>query len=445
MSTDTIAAIATGNTAAGVGIVRVSGPAVPGIAAQLLGRAPRSRHAHYVRLRDCTGQPIDDGLLLYFPAPHSFTGEHVLELQAHGSPVVLELMLRHVFSLGARPARPGEFSERAFLNGKLDLAQAEAVADLIAAGSEAQARAALRSLQGVFSQRVDQLIQALTRLRVHVEAAIDFPEEDIDFLADPQIAALHAELVVSLDRLLTEAGRGVRLNRGLHALILGPPNAGKSSLLNLLAGSERAIVTDRAGTTRDLLQQRILLDGVELTVVDSAGLRRHSDDPIEQEGMRRARAEREQADLLLLVVPDGDADALAQLRRELDQRPCLWVHNKIDLSGAAAGRRADTDDGQHFGLCARSGEGLDALRQALRERAQGGTEPAAFSARTRHLDALARARQALLQAGECLQQRAGDLLAEELRSAQHTLGEITGAVDPDALLGRIFSEFCIGK
>lgn len=445
MSNDTIAAIATGNAAAGVGIIRVSGPAVPAIASKLLGRTPRARHAHYVRLRDATDQPIDDGLLLYFPAPHSFTGEHVLELQGHGSPVLLELLLRHVLELGARLARPGEFSERAFINGKVDLAQAEAIGDLIAAGSEAQARAALRSLQGVFSQRVEQLIDALTRLRVHVEAAIDFPEEEIDFLADPQIAERHAELLDQLDVLLADAGRGARLRSGLHALILGPPNAGKSSLLNLLAGSERAIVTERAGTTRDLLHQHILLDGVELTVVDSAGLREGSDDPIEQEGMRRARAEREQADLLLLVVADGDQAAEALLRSEFGGLPCLWIHNKIDLSGGVAGYRGEAEDGLHFGLCARSGEGLDALRQALRERAQGGVEPVAFSARARHLDALARARQALQQGGECLRQGAGELLAEELRVAQHALGEITGMVDADALLGRIFSEFCIGK
>jgi tRNA modification GTPase len=445
MANDTIAAIATGNAAAGVGIVRVSGPAVPGIAARLLGRTPRPRHAHYLRLRDVAGEAIDDGLLLYFPAPHSFTGEDVLELQGHGSPVVLDLLLRDLLGDGARLARPGEFSERAYLNGKLDLAQAEAVADLIAAGSEAQARAAQRSLQGVFSNRVEALVEALTRLRVHVEAAIDFPEEEIDFLADPQIAQRHRELQLQLEALLADAARGARLNRGLHALILGPPNAGKSSLLNLLSGSERAIVTERAGTTRDLLHQRIQLDGVELTVVDSAGLHEASEDPIEQEGMRRARAERAQADLLLLVVADGDQHAERSLRAEVGSARCLWVHNKIDLSGGPAGRRLAADAALRFGLCARSGEGLDALRAALREQAQGGAEPVAFSARARHLDALGRSRQALQQAGEWLQQGAGELLAEELRAAQQALGEITGTVDVDALLGRIFSEFCIGK
>lgn len=445
-ATDTIAAIATGTAPAGVGILRISGPAVHGMAQALLGRAPRPRHAHFVGLRDAAGELIDQGLLLYFPAPRSFTGEDVLELQAHGSPVVLNLLLQRVTELGARQARPGEFSERAFLNGKLDLAQAEAVADLIAAGSEAQARAAQRSLQGVFSERIEALIEHLTRLRVHVEAAIDFPEEEIDFLADPLIAERLGTVRTEAGSLLVACRRGARLTRGLHAVILGPPNAGKSSLLNALLGKERAIVTEQAGTTRDLLQERLLIDGVELTLVDTAGLRADSDDPIEREGIRRARAERAQADLLLLVLADGDVGAEAALRAEgAGSAQRLWIHNKIDLSGGPAGPRSSEDGDRHLGLSARTGEGIDTLHGTLSELAQGGSEPVAFSARERHVTALQQATAALERAAATLEAGAGELLAEELRAAQHELGTITGAIDADALLGRIFSEFCIGK
>ncbi|GIX34974.1 MAG: tRNA modification GTPase MnmE [Lysobacteraceae bacterium] len=443
---DTIAAIATGRVPAGVGIVRISGPEAPAIAATLLGRRPRPRHAHLLRLVDAEGGLIDQGLLLAFPAPHSFTGEDVVELQLHGSPVVLDLALARVCALGARHARPGEFTERAFLNGKIDLAQAEAVADLIAAGSEAQARAAARSLQGVFSRKVEALVEGLTRLRVHVEAAIDFPEEEIDHLADPVLRQALDGLDAELAALLAESRRGARLNRGQQVLILGPPNAGKSSLLNLLAGCERAIVTPTPGTTRDLLHQDIHLDGLTLTLVDTAGLRAESTDAIELEGMRRARAQRDLADLLLLVIPDGDETALAELLAELDPgRPVLVVHNKIDLSGGRAGLRHREGKRWHLGLCARSGDGLDALRQALAEQLLGGAEPAAFTARERHVQALQRAGDCLQRASSLLAAGQGELLAEELRHAQTALGEITGAVDADTLLGRIFSAFCIGK
>ncbi|MCK7592456.1 tRNA uridine-5-carboxymethylaminomethyl(34) synthesis GTPase MnmE [Pseudomarimonas salicorniae] len=443
---DTIAAVASGAAPAGVGIVRVSGPAVPGLAARLLGRPPRPRHAHYLTLRDDAGEPIDQGLLLFFPAPHSFTGEDVMELQVHGSPVVLNTLVHHLVGLGARHARPGEFSERAFLNNKLDLAQAEAVADLITAGSELQARAALRSLQGAFSRRVDDLVEAVTRLRIHVEAAIDFPEEEIDFLADPVIGERLAAVTDQARALLGETRRGARITRGLHAVILGPPNAGKSSLLNALLGDERAIVTEQAGTTRDLLHERLRIDGVEIGLVDTAGLREDSEDAIEREGMRRARQQRAQADLLLLVLPDGDGAAEALLREEsAGAARRIWIHNKIDLSGGPAGRRDAADGELHVGLCARSGQGLDTLHRLLRELAGASTEGGAFSARERHVEALAAALAHLEAAADPSLAGAGELMAEELRQAQQRLGEITGAFDADALLGRIFSEFCIGK
>ncbi|MGB6145032.1 MAG: tRNA uridine-5-carboxymethylaminomethyl(34) synthesis GTPase MnmE, partial [Rhodanobacter sp.] len=300
-TTDTIAAIASAPGAAGVGVLRVSGPAAPAIAQTLLGRAPQPRHAHFAAFRDGAGELIDRGLLLYFPAPASYTGEPVLELQGHGSAVLLDALLRRCCELGARLARPGEFTERAFLNGKLDLAQAEAVADLIAARSQAGARAALQSMEGVFSRKVGALLQALITLRVHIEAAIDFPEEEIDFLADPAITAQLAKLRRELADLLREAQRGVRLNDGLKVAIIGRPNAGKSSLLNALAGSDRAIVTPIAGTTRDVLRESLSLDGIVLELADTAGLR-DTEDEVEREGVRRARGELQRADVAVLVT-----------------------------------------------------------------------------------------------------------------------------------------------
>ncbi|MGN6111473.1 MAG: tRNA uridine-5-carboxymethylaminomethyl(34) synthesis GTPase MnmE, partial [Luteimonas sp.] len=305
---DTIAAVATAAGAAGVGIVRLSGPRSHAIAAALCGRALRPRHAHHARFLDADGEAIDDGIALRFDAPRSYTGEDVVELQAHGSRVLLQRLVERCCELGARPARPGEFSERAFRNGRLDLAQAEAVADLIAAGDLAAARAARRSLDGVFSDRVDALGDGLLALRVHVEAAIDFSDEPIEALGLDTVAARLAALAGELDAVLDAAARGQRLRDGLHAVIVGPPNAGKSSLLNALAGSERAIVTDIAGTTRDLLVESIRSDGVELTLVDTAGLR-DGGDAIEREGMRRARAELERADLAIVVLDARAPDA----------------------------------------------------------------------------------------------------------------------------------------
>ena len=444
--TDTIAAIATAAAPAGLGVVRLSGPQSIAIAHRLSGIEPRPRHAHYVRFRDAEGEVIDDGLLIAFVAPASYTGEDVVELQAHGSPALLRLLLARCVELGARQARPGEFTERAFLNERLDLAQAEAVADLIHASSEAAARAARRALDGEFSRRVDALTEALIALRIYVEAAIDFPEEEIDFLAGPELKSRLQQVRELMQALLREARRGQRLRDGLHVVIAGPPNAGKSSLLNALAGSERAIVTDIAGTTRDLLRESVLIDGIELTLVDTAGLREGAD-VVEAEGMRRARAEFQRADLALAVVECGSEQAqVPALREELAALPqVFWLHNKCEL-GAEPPRRESQPDGQHFWLSAREGFGLDALRDALK-RAAGLGEAAegAVSARARHVEALQRASAELERAADRLAEGSGELAAEDLRAAQEALGEITGRVSADDLLGRIFGSFCIGK
>lgn len=443
--TDTIAAIASAPGAAGVGVLRASGPLVPAIAQALLGRAPRPRHAHFATFDDAQGEVIDHGLLLHFPAPASYTGEHVLELQGHGSSVLLDALLRRVCELGARLARPGEFTERAFLNGKLDLAQAEAVADLIAARSQAGARAALRSMEGVFSRKVDALLQALVALRVHVEAAIDFPEEEIDFLADPAIAAQLGALRVQLDELLREAQRGLRLNDSLRVAIVGRPNAGKSSLLNALAGSERAIVTSIAGTTRDVLRESVSLDGVSLELADTAGLR-ETEDEVEREGVRRAHGELQRADAVLLVTDARHAEAdLALIAHLPAGAERLVLVNKIDLDRAVP--RAETRDGiRWLWASAKTGEGLDTLRDHLKQLAGAGSGEGAFSARRRHVLALETVRDHLVRTGHALTaSRAGELAAEELRGAQHALGEIIGDYTSDDLLGAIFGSFCIGK
>lgn len=443
---DTIAAVATPRGEGGIGVIRVSGAATASIARALLGRNPTPRHAHYCAFADADGAPIDRGLLLYFKAPRSYTGEDVLELQTHGSPVVLRLLVARLVELGARHARPGEFSERAFLNGKLDLAQAEAVADLIASGSETAARAALRSLDGEFSRRVRALTAGVVRLRVWIEAAIDFPEEEIDFLAAPELRADLAAARTDLAALLEGARRGVRLADGLHVVIVGRPNAGKSSLLNALAASERAIVTEIAGTTRDLVRETVEIDGVALTLVDTAGLR-ESPDVIEREGIRRARAELERADVALLVTDaDGDAEAdVALLAGVPAGARRIVVHNKIDRCERPA-RREHRGDDVHLWLSAKTGAGLDLLHAELRDLATGAGGDGAWTARARHVSALERARTHLGAAASALVERnAGELAAEELREVQRALGEITGEFSTDDLLGEIFSAFCIGK
>ena len=441
---DTIAAIATAPGAGGVGIVRLSGPHAKRIGEALARRELAPRQAHYVRFADDAGEAIDDGIALFFAGPASYTGEDVVELQAHGSPAVLHELVARCVALGARRARPGEFSERAFLEGRLDLAQAEAVADLIAAADVRAARAARRALDGQFSRRVDALADELLAIRVHVEAAIDFADEPIDTLGGAQLRARLATTSDALDELLRAAERGRRLRDGLHAVIVGPPNAGKSSLLNVLAGSDRAIVTDIAGTTRDLLHETIRIDGVELTLVDTAGLR-EGGDVIEREGMRRARGELERADLALVVLdsrdPEGGRVAVADAIADVPQR--VWIHNKADLLDAPAAIAPGV-----MQVSARTGAGIDALHVRLRELAQGNADAAgegAFTARARHVDALAIARGHLAQARVELDHEALDLAAESLRLAHDALGEITGRVHADDLLGHIFSSFCIGK
>lgn len=449
---DTIVAIATPAGAGGIGIVRLSGPAARQIGWRIGQRRLQPRLAQFVRFRDGYGEAIDHGVALYFPAPHSYTGEDVVELQAHGAMVVLNRLLRRCVELGARSARAGEFSERAFLNGKIDLAQAEAIADLIASQSEAQARAALRSLDGAFSQEVQALQKRLEMLRMYIEAAIDFPEEEIDFLADHRLMSDIASLRTHLADLLAGARRGQRLRDGLHTVLIGRPNAGKSSVLNALARSDRAIVTAQPGTTRDLLREHIDVDGVALTLVDTAGLR-DSEDSIEQEGVRRARAEIERADLALIVLAPEDEDQLPALRAEAPERARrLVLHNKSDLRGdsvtpqpVASGTENPAEI--HLDISALTGAGLDALRHQLRQLAgHGDGSEGAYSARTRHVLALQEVAEHLQQAEQQLvRNRAGELAAEELRLAQQDLAKLTGEYRSDDLLGAIFSSFCIGK
>ncbi|WHZ20078.1 MAG: tRNA-5-carboxymethylaminomethyl-2-thiouridine(34) synthesis protein MnmE [Rhodanobacteraceae bacterium] len=443
-ATDTIAAIATPAGRGGIGVVRVSGPAAPAIAQALCGIEPVPRHAHYAAFRDAEGHALDRGLATWFPAPHSFTGEHVLELYAHGSPVVLDRLLRRVCELGARPARAGEFSERAFLNGKLDLAQAEAVADLIAARSEAQARAAQRSLEGEFSERVQALADLVVRLRVEVEAAIDFAEDASESASHEVLARLFAQATAALDALLAAARRGVRLTDGLHAVIVGAPNVGKSSLMNALAGHDRAIVTDIPGTTRDVLRESIAFDGVELLLADTAGLR-ESGDTVEGEGIRRARAELERADIVLRVIDDAGQLASGDLFAGAPVSATrILVVNKIDLAGSTP-RRDERDGVVTIALSACTGAGLDLLRTELRRIALGGEVEGVFSARARHVLALERAGGHLAAARSGPTLASPELVAEELAAAQRALGEITGAFTSEDLLGAIFSTFCIGK
>lgn len=440
-STDTIVAPATPPGTGGVGIVRVSGDKVEAIAQTMLGSVPQPRHATFRTIRGAKGEALDSGIALYFPAPTSFTGEPVLELQGHGSPVVLAMIVDAVVALGARHADPGEFTQRAFLNDKLDLAQAEAIADLVASGTTQAARAALHTLSGAFSKAVDALAEKLIRLRVHVEAAIDFPEEEIDFLADAELLARIENCRQDFDALLASASVGRVLRDGYRVVIVGKPNAGKSSLLNRLSGEDAAIVTEVAGTTRDILREQINIDGLSVELIDTAGLR---DDPdrIEEEGIRRAREALKSADAVLWIQDANEPVSTSIDESVPEGAELIIVRNKIDESGDASGYV----DGMLY-LSARTGEGIAALQGCLRDAAgYRNLGEGAFTTRKRHVDALRRAAEHFETGRVALEQaRAGELLAEELRLSQETLGEITGAVSSDDLLGRIFSEFCIGK
>lgn len=444
---DTIAARATPPGRGGVAVIRVSGPGVPTLAEPLLGGPlPEARRAVRRRFRGADGVALDEGLALYFPAPNSFTGEHVLELHGHGGEVVVARLLKRLRELGAREAEPGEFSRRAFVNARMDLSQAEAIADLIDARSEAAARAALRSLDGEFGATVYRLTEATTQLRVHVESAIDFPDEAIDIADDATVRAQLGALEDELEATLAAAQRGRTLRDGMQVVIIGHPNVGKSSLLNRLAGEETAIVTEIPGTTRDTLREDLVIDGMPLQVIDTAGLR-DSTDPIEQEGVRRAWQAITHCDRVLVVTDAlrGLADAESTFLAELPAGVGVTViRNKIDLADEPPGEAPDADP-PCLRVSATAGTGLDALRQHLRSLMGAGDSGGEFSARQRHIDALERGRAHLANARAQAEASCGELMAEDLGQLQAALGEITGEVSSDDLLGRIFATFCIGK
>lgn len=453
MTTETIVAQATAPGRGGVGIIRVSGPLAEQVAIAVTGKSLRPRYAEYLPFMAQDGSQLDQGIALYFPNPHSFTGEDVLELQGHGGPVVMDMLIKRIVDIpGIRIARPGEFSERAFLNDKLDLAQAEAIADLIDASSEEAAKSALQSLQGAFSGRINTLVESLIHLRIYVEAAIDFPEEEIDFLADGKVAADLQTIIDNLEAVRKEANQGAIMREGMKVVIAGRPNAGKSSLLNALSGKESAIVTDIAGTTRDVLREHIHIDGMPLHIIDTAGLRDASDE-VEKIGIERAWDEIAQADRVLFMVDGTTTDATDPKEIWPD-----FVDRLPDSIGMTVIRNKADQTGEELGIChvntptlirlsAKTGAGVDALRTHLKACMgfSGGSE-GGFMARRRHLDALAKAAEHLDIGQQQLEgYMAGEILAEELRIAQQHLNEITGEFSSDDLLGRIFSSFCIGK
>ncbi|NYA47333.1 tRNA uridine-5-carboxymethylaminomethyl(34) synthesis GTPase MnmE [Haemophilus quentini] len=450
---ETIVAQATAPGRGGIGILRVSGPLATEVAQAVLGKCPKPRMADYLPFKDADGTVLDQGIALYFKSPNSFTGEDVLELQGHGGQVVLDLLLKRILQIdGIRLARPGEFSEQAFLNDKLDLAQAEAIADLIDATSEQAARSALKSLQGEFSKKVNELVDSVIYLRTYVEASIDFPDEEIDFLADGKIETNLRGIINQLEDVSSEAKQGSILREGMKVVIAGRPNAGKSSLLNALAGREAAIVTDIAGTTRDVLREHIHIDGMPLHIIDTAGLRDATDE-VERIGISRAWTEIEQADRIILMLDSSDPESadLRKVRSEFLAKlpttlPVTIVRNKIDLNSAQASE-SEQDGYQIISLSAQTHDGIQLLREHLKQAMgfQTGME-GGFLARRRHLDALEKASEHL-QIGlvQLTEFHAGELLAEELRLVQTYLSEITGEFTSDDLLGNIFSSFCIGK
>jgi tRNA modification GTPase len=451
MTAETIVAIATPPGRGGVGIVRVSGSSLESVATALCGRPLTPRLATHTQFRDASGEPIDDGIALFFKAPASFTGEDVLELHAHGSPIVLQALVRRAIELGARHAEPGEFTKRAYLNGKLDLAQAEAVADIIDAATESAARAAVRSLSGEFSKLIQTLQDRLIRLRMFVEATLDFPEEDVEFIEQERAREQLAETRAALENVIAQAHQGQLLHDGIRVVLAGAPNVGKSSLLNALAGEDVAIVTPIAGTTRDTVRARVSVNGLPVEFIDTAGLR-NTDDPVEKIGIERTRTAIADADLALLLVDANSQNIdndIAILAKELHSSlRAIAIENKIDLSSAAARRHARHSSSviRHLTISAKTGENIDALRNAIAETVgyehrEGGT----FSARERHVAALKRTLLHIDAAKEHLDHIALELFAEELRLAHDALGEITGEFTADDLLGEIFSRFCIGK
>ena len=448
MKQDTIAAIATAPGRGGVGVIRVSGSNLLPFAFALTGKTPKPRYATLADFKDAKGAAVDTGILLFFPGPNSFTGEDVIELQGHGGPVVMQMLLARCLDLGARLAEPGEFSRRAFLNGKMDLAQAEAVADLIDAATASAARSAVRSLQGEFSRAIGELNDELINLRMLVEATLDFPEEDIDFLQAANAFGRLEKLQLKLAEIFDRAGQGKLLQSGLHVVLVGQPNVGKSSLLNRLTGDELAIVTPIAGTTRDALRSTIQIEGIPLHIIDTAGLR-ETDDEVERIGIERSWKEIERSDVVLLLVDaqagigEADREILARLPERLQR---INVYNKIDLAGRAPERHEESD-GIAISLSAKANQGIDLLRQELLRIAGWHQAEDVFIARERHLRALALAQEHIATARKVVEgiMPALELFAEELRLAQHALGEITGEFTADDLLGVIFSRFCIGK
>jgi tRNA modification GTPase len=444
-ATDSIAAIATAPGSGGIGVVRVSGPASVQIAQGILGACPPPRHAAYLAFKEADGSLIDRGIAIYYTAPHSYTGEDVLELQAHGGPALMQLLLARCIALGARQAGPGEFTRRAYLNDKLDLAQAEAVADVISAASAEAARSAVRSLSGEFSQRIHALLNQLINLRMYVEACLDFPEEDIDFITQGRVSEKLADIGRQLQSVFAEARQGNLLREGIQVVLVGQPNVGKSSLMNQLAGEELAIVTPIAGTTRDSIKSAIQINGVPLHIIDTAGLRETADE-IEQHGIARTWRALENANAALLLV--DAAHGITKTEKSILGRlptvlPRVWVHNKIDLA-ADSPKCVEQDGDTHIHLSAKTGAGIDLLRSQLLKLA--GWQPSGegvFMARARHLLALEMVEKNLAQSTLLLTQP--ELLAEELRQAQESLNSITGEFTPDDLLGEIFSRFCIGK
>jgi tRNA modification GTPase len=444
---DTIAAIATPFGKGGVAIIRISGPQSFNIATQLSDKKPLVRQALFTPFYDAQQDIIDSGICLYFKAPHSYTGEDVVEIQGHGGIVVINMLLKRITSLGARIAHPGEFTERAFLNNKLDLTQAEAVADIIESTTEHSVRSAQRSLQGVFSKLIDDLVSELTALRIFIEAAIDFVDEEIDFLNDGIIEQRIKSLIEQITAVLSNAKSGQLLRDGIAIVLVGQPNAGKSSLLNCLTGQDTAIVTDIAGTTRDVLKEYIQLDGLPLHIIDTAGIH-DSDNLIEKEGIRRAHHEIKQADKVLIIHDVRDQKGLDDFIAQLDIRPDnqVVIFNKIDLIGEPA-KVLNHDSGDQIFLSIKTGEGLDLLKNYLKKSVgYNENQEAVFIARQRHVNALSEALTAIRTGLMQLQvHQAAEIVAEELRLAQNHLGEITGKISSDDLLGKIFSSFCIGK